>query len=60
MQWPLLYYKTWDRIFHVSGQSQCLSIVFTLVKRESGSILGAILTHAGFNFGMGFLIFYAL
>lgn len=35
-------------------------MVFNRVRRESGSILGAILTHAGFNFGMGFLIFYAL
>lgn len=35
-------------------------MVFNQVRRESGSILGAILTHAGFNFGMGFLIFYAL
>jgi len=34
-------------------------LVFTWVKRKSGSILGAILTHAGFNFGMGCLIFYA-
>jgi len=35
-------------------------LVFNLVRNESGSILGPILTHAGFNFGMGFLIFYAL
>ena len=35
-------------------------LVFNRVRKESGSILGAILTHAGFNFGMGFLIFYAL
>lgn len=35
-------------------------MVFNRVRRESGSILGAILTHAGFNFGMGFLFFYAL
>jgi membrane protease YdiL (CAAX protease family) len=35
-------------------------MVFNQVRRESGSILGAILTHAGFNFAMGFLIFYAL
>ena len=35
-------------------------MVFNRVRQESGSILGAILTHAGFNFGMGFLIFYAL
>ena len=35
-------------------------MVFNLVRRGSGSIVGPILTHAGFNFGMGFLIFYAL
>ena len=35
-------------------------MVFNRVRRESGSILGAILTHAGFNFAMGFLFFYAL
>jgi membrane protease YdiL (CAAX protease family) len=35
-------------------------LVFTRVKQRSGSILGAIFTHAGFNFGMGCLIFYAL
>jgi membrane protease YdiL (CAAX protease family) len=35
-------------------------LVFNRVRNESGSILGAILTHAGFNFGMGFLMFYAL
>ena len=35
-------------------------MVFNRVRQESGSIFGAILTHAGFNFGMGFLIFYAL
>jgi len=35
-------------------------MVFNRVRQESGSILGAILSHAGFNFAMGFLIFYAL
>jgi membrane protease YdiL (CAAX protease family) len=35
-------------------------LVFNHVRKESGSILGAILTHAGFNFAMGFLMFYAL
>lgn len=35
-------------------------MVFNRVRRESGSILGAILAHTGFNFGMGFLFFYAL
>ena len=37
-----------------------LCLVFNRVKRESGSILGAVLCHAGFNSGMGFLIFYSL
>jgi len=35
-------------------------MVFNRVRQESGSILGAILSHAGFNFAMGFLFFYAL
>ena len=35
-------------------------MVFNRVRKESGSILGAILCHAGFNFAMGFLMFYAL
>lgn len=35
-------------------------MVFNRARQESGSILGAILSHAGFNFAMGFLIFYAL
>jgi len=37
-----------------------ICMVFNRVREESGSVLGAILTHAGFNFAMGFLIFYAL
>jgi hypothetical protein len=54
-----LYHKVWDSLFPrkwVLG----LFLVFSMVKRKSGSILGAILTHAGFNFTMGFLLFYAL
>lgn len=35
-------------------------LVFNHAKKESGSILGAILCHAGFNFAMGFMMFYAL
>ena len=35
-------------------------MVFNRVRQKSGTILGAILTHAGFNFAMGFLMFYAL
>ena len=37
-----------------------ICIVFNMVKRKSGSLLGPIITHAGFNFAMGLLIFYAL
>lgn len=35
-------------------------IVFNIVKRKSGSIKGAVLTHAGFNFAMSYIIFYCL
>jgi len=37
-----------------------ICIVFNFIKQKSGSILGAIVTHAGFNFSMGFIIFYCL
>ena len=37
-----------------------ICLVFNYIKRKSGSILGAILTHAGLNFSMGFVIFYCL
>jgi len=33
-------------------------LVFNWTKRKSGSILGAILTHAGFNAGMGLIFYY--
>ena len=35
-----------------------VSIVFFQMKKSSGSILGAILCHAGFNLGMIYFIFY--
>jgi|GEM_PF-2128759 len=35
-------------------------LAFNHVRRLGGSAPGAILTHAGFNFGMGFPNFYAL
>jgi len=35
-----------------------VSIVFFQMKKSSGSILGAILCHAGFNLGMIYCIFY--
>ena len=37
-----------------------LCLVFNVVKRKSGSILGAILSHAGINLSMGFMIFFFL
>lgn len=33
-------------------------LVFNWIKRKSGSILGAILTHAGFSAGMGLIFYY--
>lgn len=36
------------------------SLVFVRCKKESSSILGAIVCHAGFNFSMIYLIFYHL
>jgi len=68
-----LYHKDWGRrfqnkwipglflifLFRVSGMFvTCLA--FNQVRQEGGSVPGAILSHAGFNFGMGFLIFYAI
>ncbi len=38
----------------------CVSIVFIVSKKRSGSILGAILCHAAFNLGMIFCIFYLM
>ncbi len=37
-----------------------VSILFFYFKRKTGSLLGAILCHAAFNFGMIFCIFYLL
>lgn len=37
-----------------------LSLFFFLCRKKSGSILGAVISHAGFNFGMIFWIFYGL
>lgn len=34
--------------------------VFFLARKKSGSILGAIVAHAGFNFGMVYWIFYGV
>ena len=38
----------------------CVSILFYLCRKRSGSILGAILCHAAFNLGMIYCIFYSL
>jgi membrane protease YdiL (CAAX protease family) len=37
-----------------------VSILFFYFKRKSGSLLGAILCHAAFNFGMIYCIFYLM
>ena len=35
-------------------------LIFNHSRRKSGSLLGAVLTHAGFNAAMGFVLFYLL
>ena len=40
------------------GSMFLICMVFNWIKRKSGSILGAVLTHAGFNAGMGLIFFY--
>ncbi len=37
-----------------------VSILFSLCKKKSGSLLGAIITHAAFNLGMIYCIFYLI
>jgi len=37
-----------------------VSMVFIFFKRNSGSLLGAIICHAAFNLGMIYCIFYLL
>jgi len=37
-----------------------VSVLFFVFKRHSGSVLGAIMCHSGFNLGMIFCIFYLL
>lgn len=38
----------------------CVSRLFFICKRKSGSLLGAILAHAAYNIMMGFVIFYII
>lgn len=38
----------------------CVSILFYICRKRSGSILGAILCHAAFNLGMIYCIFYQI
>jgi len=38
----------------------CVSILFYICRKRSGSILGAILCHAAFNLGMTYCIFYQM
>lgn len=37
-----------------------VSVVFFIMKKRSGSLLGAIICHSGFNLGMVYCIFYLL
>ena len=55
-QWKLLTLPT--LIWVVS--MFLVSVLFFICKKYSGSILGAILCHAGFNLGMIYCIFYLL
>nr|WP_252735994.1 CPBP family intramembrane glutamic endopeptidase [Zobellia sp. B3R18] len=38
----------------------CVSILFYICRKRSGTILGAILCHAAFNLGMIYCIFYQI
>jgi hypothetical protein len=38
----------------------CVSILFYVCRKRSGSILGAIVCHAAFNLGMTYCIFYPI
>jgi membrane protease YdiL (CAAX protease family) len=55
-QWLLLGFPT---LIWVSGMF-LVSLLFSAFKRYSGSLLGAISCHAGFNLGMIYCIFYLL
>lgn len=55
-QWQLLAGPTVIWVFSMF----CVSILFFLCRRKTGSILGAILCHAAFNLGMIYCIFYLL
>lgn len=55
-QWNLLVVPT--LIWTVS--MFLVSVLFFIMKKYSGSILGAIICHAAFNFGMTYSIFYLL
>ncbi|QHT71856.1 CPBP family intramembrane metalloprotease [Rhodocytophaga rosea] len=53
-QWQLLYVPAFLWVLFLFGA--CL--VFYISRRKSGSILGAIASHAGFNLAMNYFIFY--
>lgn len=55
-QWKLMVLPAllWMLLIFSSG------LIFNLAKRKSGSIVGAIISHAGFNIAMTYVIFYRL
>jgi membrane protease YdiL (CAAX protease family) len=55
-QWHLL---GWPTLIWVAGMF-LVSLLFSTFKRRSGSLVGAIVCHAGFNLGMIYCIFYLL
>ncbi len=55
-QWCFLIIPTMIWVFSMFS----VSILFSICKKYSGSILGAIICHAGFNLGMVFCIYYML
>lgn len=60
-----LFYSATGLSFHLSGLAWVLlmisvSILFSWMRKKSGSIWGAVVCHAGFNLGMMFSIVYLL
>lgn len=55
-QWRLLLFPAllWMLLMFLTG------IVFFICKKKTGSILGAIISHTGFNLAMTYFIFYHL
>ena len=55
-EWNILFLPAilWVTLIFITG------LIFNFCKDKTESILGAILSHAGFNFAMTYFIFYQL